>query len=143
MTTPAPAPIEVADWTRAAKAFEPTMTAQVGAPAQVALDAVAAGLTAQGYTVKAATPAGFRASYRALLSGILGLVATTDANILDRTLISVTAASSGDGTLLTISVDRGGQHRAGRTRGRAGLTTGLQDLQRRGVPVAVTQWRKD
>jgi hypothetical protein len=137
------APVELEDWIKASKAFEPTMTAQVGAPAQTALDALAAALAAQGYKVKDATPAGFQASYRALVSGILGLVAGTDADILDRTLIAVAAAPSGDGTLLTISVEAGGQHRAGRTRGRTGLTGGLQDLQRRGVPVTVTPWQKD
>jgi hypothetical protein len=135
-------PVEVGDWTKEAKSFSPTMTADVGAAAEPALEAVAAGLSAEGYRIKDRTSTGFRASHRKLIQGILGLVTGNDADILDRTLLSVTAAAAGSGTVLTISVEGGGQHSAGIRCGTAGLTAGLQDLQRRGVSVATTPWRK-
>jgi hypothetical protein len=135
-------PVEVQDWTKQAKSFRPTMTVDVGAPVQAALDAVAAGLRSQGFRIKDATPAGFRASYRELIWGLLGLVTATDADILDRTLLAVAASPTPDGALLSISVAGGGGHRAGRKRGTSGLTAALQDLQRRGFPVAATPWQR-
>jgi hypothetical protein len=134
--------VEVQDWTKEANSFSPTMTVEVGAPVQAALDAVAAGLASQGFRIKDATPTGFRASYRELLGGLLGLVTATDADILDRTLLTVAASPVPDGAHLSISVAGGGQHRAGRKRGRSGLTAGLQDLQRRGFAVAATPWQR-
>jgi hypothetical protein len=135
-------PIEVGDWTKQAKSFTPTMTADVGAPAEAALEAVAAGLSAQGYRIRDETGTGFRASHRKVIQGILGLVTANDADILDRTLLAVSAAPAGSGTRLTISVVGGGNHGAGIKRGTAGLTAGLQDLQRRGVVVTTTPWRR-
>ena len=135
--------LEVQDWTKEAKSFSPIMTVDVAAPPQAALDAVAAGLGSQGFRIKDATATGFRASYRELIGGLLGLVTATDADILNRTLLTVAATPIPDGAHLTISVAGGGQHRSGRKRGRSGLTAGLQDLQRRGVTVTMTPWRRE
>ncbi len=136
-------PVEVSDWTKEARSFSPAMTATVGTPAAAALDAIAAGLSSQGFRVTDRVATGFRASYRELLGGILGLVTAADAGILDRTLLAVDASTTPDGgTLLTISVAGGGQHRAGRKRGQSGLTAGLQDLQRRGIAVSTTPWTR-
>jgi len=137
------APVEVQDWTKEAKSFKPSMTADVQTSPEAALDSIAAGLTAQGFRIKDRTPTGFRASHRKVVQGILGLVTGNDADILDRTLLAVDATPVGHGTRLTISVAGGGEHRAGRKRGPAGLTAGLQDLQRRGIPVTTTPWRKN
>ena len=139
MTT---APVEVQDWTNEAKSFKPSMTADVETAPETALESIATGLAAQGFRIKDRTPTGFRASHRQLVSGILGLVTGNDADILDRTLLAVEASPTAAGTRLTISVAGGGEHRAGRTHGRAGLTTGLQELQRRGVAVTTTAWRR-
>ena len=140
MTT---APVEVEDWTKASKSFSPAMRAQVAAPTRAALETVAAGLTAQGFRVKDATPTGFRASYRELVWGILGLVTASDAGILDRTVLAVEATPSGEGAVLTITVAGGGGHRPGRKRGCRGLTAAFQDLQQRGIPVTTTPWAKE
>jgi hypothetical protein len=136
------APVEVQDWTKQAKSFKPSMTADVLAPPEVALDAVGAGLSSQGFRIKDRTTAGFRASHRQVVWGVLGLVTGNDADILDRTLLSVDASPTPQGTQLTITVAGGGEHRAGRKRGQAGLTAGLQDLQRRGVEVTATPWQR-
>lgn len=135
-------PVEVADWTKEAKSFRPTMTAEVGAPPETALAAMAAGLSSQGYRIKDRTDTGFRASHRKLIQGILGLLTASDADIIERTLLGVTATSAGPGTRLTVSVLGGGQLGAGIRRGTAGLSTGLQDLQRRGFPVVASPWQK-
>jgi hypothetical protein len=135
-------PVEVGDWTKQAKSFSPTMSAEVAAPAETALDAVAAGLASQGYKIKDRTAEGFRASHRRLVRGLLGLATANDADILDRTLLVVGAAPAGGGSLLTISVKSGGQHRQGIRRGAAGLTAAFQELQRRGVGVTATPWQK-
>src|SRR5205085_2599171 len=76
------APVEVADWTKEAKSFRPTMTAEVGAPPETALAAMAAGLSSQGYRIKDRTDTGFRASHRKLVQGILGLLTASDADII-------------------------------------------------------------
>jgi hypothetical protein len=138
----AAAPVEVQDWTKQAKSFKPSMTADVLAPPEVALDSVAAGLSSQGFRIKDRTPSGFRASHRQVVSGILGLVTGNDADILDRTLLSVESSPAAQGTRLTITVAGGGEHRAGRKRGRDGLTAGLQDLQRRDIAVTTTEWQR-
>jgi hypothetical protein len=135
-------PVEVQDWTKEAKSFEPSMTADVLSSPTLALDSIAAGLTSQGFRIKDRTPTGFRASHRQLVGGILGLVTASDADILDRTLLVIEASPAGDSTRLTISVAGGGQHRAGRKRGPAGLTVGLQELQRRGIAVTTTAWQR-
>jgi hypothetical protein len=136
------APAEVQDWTKEARSFNPSMTADVLAAAEVALDAMAAGLAAHRFRIKDRTTTGFHASHRQLLSGILGLVTASDADILDRTLLTVGAAADGPGTRLTITVAGGGERRSGRKRGRAGLTAGLQDLQRRGIAITITAWQR-
>lgn len=136
------APVEVEDWTKQGKSFEPAMTATVGAGPGDALDAIAAGLESQGYKVKDRTAAGFTASHRKLVSGILGLATGTHGDLLDRTLLEVTTSPADGGTLVTIAVKGGGEHRAGRKGGASGLTAALQDLQRRGVPVTTTPWAK-
>ena len=136
------APVEVRDWTKEAKSFKPSMTADVQASPQEALDSLAAGLTSQGFRIKDRTPTGFRASHRQVISGILGLVTGNDADILDRTLLAVEATPAGQGARIVISVAGGGVHRAGRKRGPAGLTAGLQDLQRRGIAVTTTAWQR-
>jgi hypothetical protein len=136
------APVEVQDWTKEAKSFKPSMTADVQTSPEAALESVAAGLTSHGFRIKDRTPAGFRASHRKVVQGILGLVTGNDADSLDRTLQAVAAEPAGQGTRLTISVAGGGEHRAGRKRGPAGLTAGLQDLQRRGVAVTTTAWQR-
>jgi len=135
-------PIEVQDWTKEAKSFKPSMTADVLTSPADALGSVAAGLTSQGFRVKERTPTGFRASHRQLVRGILGLATASDADILDRTLLAVEASPAGQGTRLTITVAGGGEHSAGRKRGRAGLTVGLQELQRRGIAVTTTAWQR-
>src|SRR3954451_7164039 len=118
------------------------MTADVLTSPATALDSVALGLTSQGFTVKDRTPTGFRATHRQLVRGLLGLVTASDADILDRTLLAIEAAPTGQGTRLTITVAGGGEHRAGRKRGPEGLTAGLQDLQRRGIAVTATAWQR-
>jgi hypothetical protein len=121
------------------------MAAEVAAPSATALDALAAGLASQGYRIKDRTPAGFRASYRRLVRGLLGLATANDADILDRTLLCVAAGPAGPAgqeTRVTISVKGGGQHRGGIRRGAAGLTAAFQDLQRRGIGVTATPWQK-
>jgi hypothetical protein len=135
-------PVEVPDWTKQAKAFEPDMTATVAADAATALGAVAAGLESQGYRLKDRTATGFRATQRDLIGGALGIITLNDFDILEHTTIAVTAAPAAGGTLLTISVQAGGQRRSGRRRGQSGLTAGLQELQRRGIGVTTTPWRK-
>ncbi|QIG45491.1 hypothetical protein G5V58_24535 [Nocardioides anomalus] len=135
-------PIEVADWTKEAQAFEPDMTATVAADAATALDALAAGLESQGYKIKDRTGSGFRATQRDLVRGALGIITISDFDILEHTTIAVGAAPADGGTLLTISVQAGGQRRSGRKRGQSGLTAGLQELQRRGIGVVITPWRK-
>jgi hypothetical protein len=136
------APVEVADWTREAKAFEPGMTATVAADAATALEALASGLESQGYKIKDRTATGFVASQRDLIGGAIGIITATDFDILDRTLIAVTSAPAEGGTVLTIAVRAGGERRSGRKRGQSGLTAGLQELQRRGIGVTTTPWRK-
>jgi len=139
MTT---APVEIRDWTKEAKSFKPSMTADLQTAPETALESIATGLAAQGFRIRDRTSTGFRASHRQVVWGILGLVTDNDADILDRTLLAVEASPTGPGTRLTISVAGGGGHRAGRKRGRAGLTTGLQDLQRRGIAVTTTAWQR-
>ena len=139
MTT---APVEVQEWTKEAKSFSPTMTADVLTSPDAALDSIATGLASQGFRIKDRTATGFRATHRMVVQGILGLVTGNDADILDRTLLVVEAAPTAQGTRLTISVAGGGEHRAGRKRGPAGLTVGLQELQRRGVGVTATPWQR-
>jgi len=56
--------------------------------------------------------------------------------------IAVTAEPSGAGTRLTVAVEKGGEHRAGRRRGREALTAAFQDAQRRGIMVTTTPWEK-
>lgn len=137
------APVEVRDWIREAEVFEPTMTATVGTAPEEVLEALAAGLTSQGYKVKDRTATGFRASHRDVLRGVLGLVTANDGSILERTLILVSVAPGGPGaTLATVTVDQGGERRSGRKAAVSGLNAALQDLQRRGVPVSTTPWVK-
>lgn len=135
-------PVEVADWTKQARSFRPTMTAEVGAPPEAALEALAAGLAAEGYRVKDRTASGFRASHRRLVRGILGLVTANDADILDRTLLAVSALPDAGRCRITVSVQAGGQHSGGIRRGTAGLTAGFQELQRGGVAVTAGPWQK-
>lgn len=136
-------PVEVKDWIREAKVFEPTMTATVSAAPEEVLDALAAGLTSQGYKVKDRSATGFRASHRDGIRGVLGLVTATDASILERTLVLVAVAPGGPGTTLaTVTVDQGGERRSGRKAAVSGLNAALQDLQRRGAPVSTTPWVK-
>jgi hypothetical protein len=131
------APIEVTDWL-AAKSFSPRMTATVGLPVGDALSLVADALSGHGYKVKDRTDSGFRASWvdRWVLFGI---AAATDIDV-KRTRLAVSAAPDGDGSTLTISVEKGGEHRAGRRKGREALTEAFQGAQRRGVPVSTTPW---
>jgi hypothetical protein len=136
------APIEVEDWLKHSRTFEPVMTAQVGAPADAVLQAIAFGLTSQEWKVKDVTPTGFRATYRDMVGGILGLITISDMDIIERTKMSVAATESADGTLLTITATGKTEDRRARKRGRLGLSAALQDLQRRGVPVTVTPWEK-
>jgi hypothetical protein len=132
-------PIEVTDWLDG-KTFSPRMTATVGLPSANALALVSSALTAQGFKIKDATATGFRASWMDV-TGWLGAAMATDWD-LKRTRLAVTASSSGAGTTLTIAVEKGGEHRAGRRRGREALTTAFQDAQRRGVPITTTPWEK-
>ncbi len=75
------------------------------------------------------------------LTGWLGAAMATDWDF-KRTRLAVTASPSEGGTTLTIAVEKGGEHRAGRRRGREALTAAFQDAQRRGVPVTTTPWEK-
>ena len=136
------APLEVEDWLKHSKSFEPVMTVDVGAPADAALAAIATGLTGQDYKVKDVTPTGFLATYRDLVGGVLGLITISDMDIIERTKLSVAATESANGTLLTITATGKTEDRGARKRGRLGLSAALQDLQRRGVPVTVTPWEK-
>ena len=130
-------PIEVTDWLEA-KTFSPRMTATVGLPVPGALDLVATALGEHGYKVKERTDTGFRASWVDTWV-LLGIAAATDIDF-KRTRLSVTAAPATGGSTLTIAVEKGGEHRAGRRRGRAALTAAFRDAQRRGVPVSTTPW---
>jgi len=132
-------PIEVTDWLDG-KSFTPRMTATLGLPSSDALALVSGALTSQGFKIKDATPTGFRASWMDL-TGWLGVAMAADWDF-NRTRLAVTASPSGAGTTLTIAVEKGGEHRAGRRRGREALTTAFQDAQRRGVPVTTTPWEK-
>ena len=132
-------PIEVADWLDG-KTFSPRMTATLGLPSADALGLVSGALTSQGFKIKDATATGFRASWRDL-TGWLG-VAMADDWDFKRTRLAVTAAPTAAGTTLTIAVEKGGEHRAGRRKGREALTAAFQDAQRRGVPVTTTPWEK-
>ena len=133
------APIEVADWLDG-KTFSPRMTATLGLPAADALALVSGALAAQGFKVKDATATGFRASWSDL-TGWLGVAMATDWDFR-RTRLAVTASPAEAGTSLTIAVEKGGEHRAGRRKGREALTAAFQDAQRRGVPVTTTPWVK-
>lgn len=133
------APIEVADWLDG-KSFSPRMTATLGLPPTEALALVSGALTAQGFKIKDADASGFRASWMDL-TGWLGVAMATDWDF-KRTRLAVTASASGAGTMLTIAVEKGGEHRAGRRRGREALTAAFQDAQRRGVTVTTTPWEK-
>jgi hypothetical protein len=136
-------PIEVADWSKEAKSFRPRMTADVAAPADAALELVARALEAQGFRIKDRTAAGFRASYRDLVGGVLGVVTASDFDIVNSTQLSVAATPADDQrTVLTISVLKGGVDRAGRRRGREALTAAFQEAQRRGVAVTTTPWQR-
>ena len=131
------APIEVPDWL-AAKSFTPRMTASVGLPVGDALALVADALADHGYKLKDRTDAGFRASWVDKWV-LLGIAAATDIDV-KRTRLAVTAVPAGAGSTLTIVVEKGGEHRAGRRRGREALTDAFQDAQRRGVAVSTTSW---
>ncbi|WP_329705544.1 hypothetical protein [Nocardioides sp.] len=130
-------PIEVPDWL-GAKSFTPRMTASVGLPVSDALSLVADALVARGYKVKDRTGSGFRASWVDKWV-LLGIAAATDIDV-KRTRLAVSAVPSDGGSTLTIAVEKGGEHRAGRRRGREALTEAFQDAQRRGVPVSTTSW---
>ena len=133
------APIEVEDWLEA-KTFSPRMTASLGLPVRDALALVAGALTAEGYAVKEQTDSGFRASWVDKWA-LLGIVAITDIDFR-RTRLAVSAVPAGPGSDLTIAVEKGGEHRAGRRKGREALTAAFRDAQRRGVPVSTTPWTK-
>ena len=133
-------PVEVADWTKEGQSFTPQMTATLTVPVPDALALVSHALTTQGFKVKDATAAGFRASWIDKW-GLLGLATITDVD-LKRTRLAVTAAPAAGGTTLTITVEKGGEHRAGRRKGRDALTAAFQDAQRRGVEVTTTPWAK-
>lgn len=132
-------PIEVDDWVRASL-MRPRMTATVGLPVADALALLSSSLTANGYQVKDASPSGFRASWWDR-SGFLGMLAATDWDF-KRTRLAVSAKPAGTGTELTIQVEKGAEHRAGRRKGREALTAAFQDAQRRGIPVTTTPWAK-
>jgi hypothetical protein len=134
------APIEVSDWLDAKTLFHPRMTATLGVPAGEALGLLSTALAAQGYKVKDATPTGFRATWWDR-SGWLGMIAATDWEF-KRTRLAVTASPATSGTTLTIQVEKGAEHRAGRRKGREALTTAFQDAQRRGIEVTTTPWEK-
>ena len=134
MTSP---PIEIDDWL-AARSFSPSMTAEVGLPVGDALGLVAAALAAEGFDVKDRTPGGFRASWVDKWA-LLGIAAITDMDF-KRTRLAVSAAQAGSGSTLTIAVEKGGEHRAGRRKGREALTAAFRDAQRRGIPVSTTPW---
>jgi hypothetical protein len=130
-------PIEVADWLEA-KSFSPRMAASVGLPVGDALSLVAGALDDHGYKVTDRTDSGFRASWvdRWVL---LGIAAATDIDV-KRTRLAVSAVADGAGSTLTIAVEKGGEHRAGRRRGREALTDAFRGAQRRGVTVSTTPW---
>ena len=133
------APIEVADWLDG-KTFSPRMTAMLALPAPDALALVSGALASQGFKIKDATAAGFRASWMDR-TGWLGVALATDWDF-KRTRLAVTASPADSGTLLSIAVEKGGEHRAGRRRGREALTAAFQDAQRRGIAVTTTPWEK-
>jgi hypothetical protein len=133
------APIEVDDWL-GAKSFSPRMTASLGLSVPEALRLLAGALTAQGFKVKDETGSGFRASWVDKWV-LLGIAVATDIDFR-RTRLAVSAVTSGPGTTVTIAVEKGGEHRVGRRRGREALSTAFQDAQRRGVSVTTTPWAK-
>jgi hypothetical protein len=133
------APLEVEDWL-GAQTFSPRMTASLGVPATEALSLLAGALTGQGFKVKDRTGDGFRASWVDKWA-LLGIAAVSDLDF-KRTRLAVTAEPSEDGTTLTVAVEKGGEHRAGRRRGREALTQAFQEAQRRGIMVTTTPWEK-
>jgi hypothetical protein len=133
------APIEVEDWL-GAESFSPRMTASLGLSVPEALALLGGALTSQGFKVEDATDCGFRASWVDKWA-LLGIAAVTDMDFR-RTRLAVTAEPSGAGTRLTVAVEKGGEHRAGRRRGREALTAAFQDAQRRGIMVTTTPWEK-
>jgi len=133
------APIEVADWLDG-RTFSPRMTATLDLPPGDALALVSGALAAQGFRIKDSTATGFRATW-ADRSGWLGVALATDWDF-KRTRLAVTAAPAGSGTTLTVAVEKGAEHRAGRRKGREALTAAFQDAQRRGVTVTTTAWEK-
>jgi hypothetical protein len=133
------APIEVEDWL-GAESFSPRMTASLGLPVPEALALLGGALTSQGFKVEDATDRGFQASWVDKWA-LLGIAAVTDMDF-KRTRLAVTAEPSEAGTRLTVAVEKGGEHRAGRRRGREALTAAFQDAQRRGVQVITTPWEK-
>jgi hypothetical protein len=130
-------PIEVTDWLEA-RTFSPRMIVTVGLPVRDALDLVASALGEHGYQIREQTDTGFRASWvdRWVL---LGIAAATDIDV-KRTRLAVTAASAAGGSTLTVAVEKGGEHRGGRRKGREALTEAFREAQRRGVPVSTTPW---
>jgi hypothetical protein len=133
------APIEVDDWL-GAKSFSPRMTAFLGLTVPETLSLLATALTSQGFKVKDQTDRGFRASWVDKWA-LLGIAAVTDIDFR-RTRLAVTAIASETGAAVTIAVEKGGEHRTGRRKGREALTTAFQDAQRRGIPVTTTAWEK-
>ena len=134
------APIEVSDWLDAKTLFHPRMTATLGLPTGEALGLLSSALTSQGYKIKDVTATGFRATWWDR-TGWLGMIAATDWDF-KRTRLAVTAAPAGPDTTLTIQVEKGAEHRAGRRHGREALTAAFQDAQRRGITVTTTPWEK-
>ena len=130
-------PIEITDWLEA-KTFSPHMTATVGLPVPAALDLVAAALGDHGYKIKDRTEAGFRATWVDKWV-LLGIAAATDIDF-KRTRLAVTAAPAAEGAALTVAVEKGGEHRAGRRKGREALTAAFREAQRSGIPVSTTPW---
>jgi hypothetical protein len=133
------APIEVEDWL-GARSFSPRMTAALGVTVPEALSLLAGALTAQGFKVKDETDHGFRASWVDKWV-LLGIATATDIDFR-RTRLAVSAVPSETGSTVTIAVEKGGEHRAGRRKGREALSTAFQDAQRLGVPVTTTPWEK-
>ena len=135
------APIEVADWLDGQDLQPPDDRHAGPAVAPTPSRWSSGALTSQGFKIKDATahrlPGLVDGPDRVARRGDghrLGLQA--DPARRDR------RPPSGAGTTLTIAVEKGGEHRAGRRKGREALTAAFQDAQRRGVPVTTTPWEK-
>lgn len=122
---------EIPGWKRT-QGWHPRLVLSVGGPPAQVLDVVAGCLDRSRFTIKDRDAGSFRARYVdwfAVASGSL-----------DFTRLAVGAATSGAATTLTVDVESGQEHRAGRRNATKGLSTAVAELRGRGLPVTIAPW---